>query len=91
MEVKLDRPLNGEIELLADVITAEQSADDVIRYRTADPAATNPRLVQRLTQLGLGVVSLQPLPQSLEDVYLSVVGALPPGGVMATQRVQALP
>lgn len=77
MEVKLDRPLNGEIELLADVITAEQSADDVIRYRTADPAATNPRLVQRLTQLGLGVVSLQPLPQSLEDVYLSVVGALP--------------
>jgi ABC-2 type transport system ATP-binding protein len=77
MEVKLDRPLNGEIELLADVITAEQSADDVIRYRTADTAATNPRLVQRLTQLGLGVVSLQPLPQSLEDVYLSVVGALP--------------
>jgi ABC-2 type transport system ATP-binding protein len=77
MEVHLDRSLNGEVEQLGDVIAVEQTADNVIRYRTADPTETNPRLVQRLTQLGLGVVSLQPLPQSLEEVYLNVVGALP--------------
>lgn len=77
MEVHLDRPLNGEVEVLTDIVAVEQTADNVIRYRTADPAGTNPRLVQRLTELGLGVVSLQTLPQSLEDVYLSVVGALP--------------
>lgn len=78
MEVHLDRSLNGEVDLLGDVIAVEQTADRVIRYRTDSPADTNPRLVQRLTELGLGVVSLQPLPQSLEDVYLNVVGALPP-------------
>jgi len=47
---------------------------NVIRYRADRPMVTNPRLVQRLTGLGLGVVSLQEIAQSLEDVYLSVVG-----------------
>jgi ABC-2 type transport system ATP-binding protein len=77
VEVHLDRPLNGEVDQLADLISVESIEGATIRYRTSNPGITNPRLVQRLTQLGLGVVSLQPLPQSLEEVYLNVVGAVP--------------
>jgi ABC-2 type transport system ATP-binding protein len=78
MEVQLDRSLNGETEFLSDLVTVELAAGDVIRYRTAEPARTNPRLVHRLTELGLGVVSLHAVPQSLEAVYLRVVGVTPP-------------
>jgi ABC-2 type transport system ATP-binding protein len=74
MEIHLDRPLNGQIEGLDDLVTVESVEQNVIRYRAERPVETNPRLVQRLTNLGLGVVSLQEVPQSLEDVYLRVVG-----------------
>ena len=73
LEVRLDRPLNGEVEALEDLIAVEWVRDNVIRYRTEQPAVINPQLVQRLTGLGLGVISLHEVSQSLEDVYLSVV------------------
>ena len=37
------------------------------------PQQTNPQLVRRLTGLGLGVVTLREVTQSLEEVYLRVV------------------
>lgn len=80
MELHLDRSLNGETEFLDELITVEMVDGEVIRYRTTEPARLNPQLVHRLTGLGFGVVSLQALPQSLEDVYLRVVGAVPPEG-----------
>jgi ABC-2 type transport system ATP-binding protein len=73
LELQLDRPLSGASEAVADLIAFETVQDNVIRYRTETPAITNPRLVRRLTELGLGVVALRELPQSLEQVYLSVV------------------
>jgi ABC-2 type transport system ATP-binding protein len=78
LEVQVDRPLNGQAELVGDLVTVEAAGGDTIRYRTTEPALANPRLVQRLAELGLGIVSLQALPQSLEEVYLRVVGAAPP-------------
>ena len=73
LEVRLNRPLNGQLDELEDLIAVEWAEGNVIRYRTPRPVETNPRLVQRLTGMGLGVVSLQEIPQSLEDVYLNVV------------------
>lgn len=73
MEIQVDRYLNGEVADLSDLVTLEWVRGDRIRYRTANPLQTNPQLVRRLTSLGLGVVSLYEVTQSLEDVYLHVV------------------
>ncbi len=73
LEVKVDRVLNGEITELEDLVTVEWTRGNTIRYRTDQPELVNPRLVSCLHGLGLGVVSLYELPQSLEDVYMSVV------------------
>ena len=73
LEVRVDRPLNGEIKELEPLVTIEAVEGDVIRYRTDNPDVTNPQLVRRLDGLGLGVISLQTITQSLEQVYLRVV------------------
>ena len=74
MEVLLDCPLDGHLPALDGLVSVEWVRGDTLRYRTPDPAGANPRLVQRLTELGLGVVGLYPVPQSLEEEYLRVVG-----------------
>lgn len=73
LELQLDRPLNGTLSELNDLITIESIAEATIQYRTDDPVQTNPKLVHKLSGLGLGVVSLREITQSLEDVYLNVV------------------
>ena len=73
LEVRVDRPLNGEIRELEQLVTIEAVEGDVIRFRTDNPDITNPQLVRRLGGLGLGVISLQTISQSLEQVYLRVV------------------
>ena len=73
IEVEVDRPLNGQISELDDLVTIELVQGNTIRYRTEEPAITNPQLVRCLTSLGLGVVSLREISQSLEEVYLHVV------------------
>lgn len=44
-----------------------------LRYETDNPEAINPRLLSALAQAGVGVVTLSPVPRSLEAVYLRVV------------------
>lgn len=73
LEVQVDRPLNGHMNELEDLITIEWVAGDVIRFSTDNPVSTNPQLVNRLSGLGLGIISLREIGQSLEDVYLHVV------------------
>jgi len=73
LEVRVDRPLNGEIHEIEQLVTIEAVDGDVIRYRTDDPNVTNPQLVRCLGGLGLGVITLQTISQSLEQVYLRVV------------------
>lgn len=70
LELRLDHELDGAASELEELVEIEAVSGHVIRYRTADPVAVNPRLVRRLTGLGFGVVSLQPVAQSLEEVYL---------------------
>lgn len=73
VEIQLDQPMNGQISELEELVTVEWVRDNVIRYRADDPIVANPRVVQRLVSLGLGVVSLTEITKSLEDVYLNVV------------------
>jgi ABC-2 type transport system ATP-binding protein len=73
VEVQLDRPLNGQVHELEELVAVEWVRDNRICYRADDPVATNPKVVQCLVGLGLGVVSLAEITKSLEDVYLSVV------------------
>jgi len=75
LEVTLDRSPNGQLGELDDLVTVEWAQDNVIRFRTEQPVVTNPKLVRRLHELGLGVVALQEVTQSLEEVYLRVVSA----------------
>ncbi len=79
LEVQVDQILNGQIRELDDLVTVELVQGSTIRYRTEEPAVTNPQLVRCLTNLGLGVVSLREISQSLEEVYLRVVAEEPNG------------
>jgi ABC-2 type transport system ATP-binding protein len=74
LELRLASALDGVAASLADLVTVESSGENWLRYRAAEPAATNPRVLQRLAAGGVEVVTLSEVPQSLEAVYLSVVG-----------------
>jgi ABC-2 type transport system ATP-binding protein len=76
MEVRLDQALNGQVADLGDYVDLEWIGEDRLLYRTNDPRGTNPQLVRLLSERGLGVVALQEVQQSLEQVYLRVVGEI---------------
>ena len=73
LEVRVDRSLNGQIHELENLVAVESVQENVIRYRTEQPDVTNPILVRCLNELGLGVITLQEVSQTLEEVYLRVV------------------
>lgn len=73
MELRTAAPFNGLVKDVSDLVTVESSGDDWIRYRTTDPYSINPALLRRVTGLGVDVVTLAPVSQTLEDVYLQVV------------------
>ena len=73
MEVRLTHPLDGVESDLGEIISLEARGDRWFQYRAAEPQTTNPRVLQRLSALGIEVVTLSQVPQSLEEVYLHVV------------------
>lgn len=73
MEVRLLQSLDGHRPDLGGVVAIEASGDRWLRYRTTDPEATNPLVLRRLTALGLNLVTLSEVQQSLEEVYLRAV------------------
>ncbi len=73
MELRVNGMLNGLATDLSDMVTIEEQGTDWLRYRVQDPLQTNPLLLRRVVGLGLDVVSLAPISQTLEDVYLQVV------------------
>lgn len=72
-ELRIDKALDGVLETLEAYVDVEIVRQDVIQYRTNRPQELNPIIVRHIGDLGAGVVSLEALPQSLEDVYLSVL------------------
>lgn len=73
MEVRLLAPLDGRHLDLDGIVTIEEQGQDWFRYRTAEPKLTNPFILRRLSALGIELVTLSQIPQSLEEVYLRVV------------------
>ena len=73
MELRTAVPFNGLVKDISDLVQVEESGDTWIRYRVPNPTATNPALLRRVAGLGVDVVTLAPLSQTLEDIYLQVV------------------
>ncbi len=73
LEVKVDQPLNGQISEIEELVSVESIHKNIIRYRTPTPDVTNPILVRCLNDLGLGIITVKEISQTLEEVYLSVV------------------
>ena len=75
MELRCSAPLNGALAALNELVEVIAFGPDWARYRTANPAAANPRVLERLTAQHVPVLTLSEVPRSLEDVYLHVVEA----------------
>ncbi|MDX2160961.1 MAG: ABC transporter ATP-binding protein [bacterium] len=73
MELRTRTPLNGAAEAISGMVQIEDTGDTWLRFRVADPAVTNPALLRRLLDHGVEVVTLAPISQSLEQIYLQVV------------------
>lgn len=73
MELRVNGALDGVTGTVNGLITVDSVGVDWLRYRTAEPHQVNPALVRHLTGLGVEVVSLAPISQTLEDIYLQVV------------------
>lgn len=73
MELRTHGSFNGLAKDIGDLVTVEESGTDWLRYRVADPYTINPALLRRVAGLGIDVVTLAPVSQTLEDIYLQVV------------------
>jgi ABC-2 type transport system ATP-binding protein len=73
MELRAHGPFNGFVKDISDLVMVEDSGDDWLRYRAADPYTLNPALLRRAAALGVEVVTLAPVSKTLEDIYLQVV------------------
>ncbi len=73
MELHTREKLNGAAATIRELVTVEESGDHWLRYRVADPNLTNPIVLRRLIDSGVEVVSLAPMSQNLEQIYLQVV------------------
>lgn len=73
MELRVRGRLNGLAKDIGDMVTVEEAGENWLRYRVQDPNTTNPALIQRVMGMGVDVVTLAPLSQTLEEIYLQVV------------------
>ncbi len=73
LELRTAAPLNGLAQCLSDLVEVVAVGEDWLRYRTPEPTAHNPLIVQRLAERRVPVITLAEVPRSLEDVYLQVV------------------
>jgi ABC-2 type transport system ATP-binding protein len=75
VELRTAQPLNGVAEYLGDLIQVMDRGPDWLQYRTDQPEVVNPRVLRRLADRQVAVITLAEVPRSLEDVYLQVVQA----------------
>jgi ABC-2 type transport system ATP-binding protein len=73
MELRVHGELNGLAKEVGDMVKVEEAGRNWLRYRVPDPETTNPALIRRITGLGVEIVTLAPLTQTLEEIYLQVV------------------
>ncbi len=73
MELKVAGEMNGLAKEIGDMVKVEEAGRDWLRFRVADPQMTNPALVRRMTGLGVDIVSIAPISQTLEQIYLQIM------------------
>jgi ABC-2 type transport system ATP-binding protein len=73
MELRVAGRLNGLANEVAGLVKVEGSGDDWIRYRAPQPHNVNPAVVRLVAGLGVDMVTLAPVTNTLEDIYLQVV------------------
>lgn len=73
MEMRVAGHLNGALRAASEVVNIGETGENWLRYTTAEPERDNPALIRRLLGLGIDVVTIAPVTQTLEDVYLQVV------------------
>ncbi len=74
MELRLTSSVDGLEPGVREMVDVEAVGKDWVRYRTDDPHTSNPRLLRWLSEQSRDVMTLSEVPQSLEEVYLRVVG-----------------
>jgi ABC-2 type transport system ATP-binding protein len=73
LELRLARSLDGLLPQLQSLVHVQEHGENWLRYTTPEPETVNPRLVQRLTDMGAPIVTLSEVSRSLEEVYLRIV------------------
>ena len=73
--IRFSNTLNGRTLNLPEGALLSSISSNTIQYRTGDPEQVNPMILRYLLQEGMSVTSLQEVPRSLEQVYLSAISA----------------
>ena len=73
MELRVDGPLDGAVNLLPDEVNIREQGEDWIRFQSPDPQQVNPRIIANMAAAGVRIVTLSEVRRSLEEVYLSVM------------------
>lgn len=73
MGLRVVGDITGVSEALTEIVTVEEVEGDQVIYSTQTPETTNPIVLRKLLGLGVDVVTLAPITQTLEDIYLQVV------------------
>ena len=76
MEVTADRPIRFPLEKLSTAFPEmifDMVDETQIRFRSNNPVEHNPNLIRYLGGMGVGIVMLQEITPSLEEIYLSIV------------------
>ncbi|MBN2386805.1 MAG: ABC transporter ATP-binding protein [Anaerolineales bacterium] len=72
-EVQTNNGRGGGSLHLPDGVELLEESEGRLRFRVRAPKADNPVLLKHLLQAGIGVVSLQEVPRSLEQIYLAAM------------------
>src|SRR5581483_946177 len=72
-EIRLAKPLGQPWSEFVEKERVEEFGETFLRFRTKDPTATNPKVLDRLNKAGAAIVTVSETPQSLEQVYLKLV------------------
>ncbi len=72
MEVRFSVPFDGRplVSRLAEVVAVGETW---VRYRPADAAAINPRVIRLLLEAHAPLLTVSEVPQSLESIYLRII------------------
>ncbi len=73
MELRVAGELNGLAKEIGSMVSVEASGPDWLRFRVADPQTTNPALIRHMAGLGVDIVSIAPISQTLEQIYLQIM------------------